>query len=603
MNTIQLNPQSEKITGGIFTLGGSAIGAISLLAAKSIIPIGIACQAIPIVGTIIGIALLVLGMYVFYHAWQKEQASSQLLEKPIPISLSPSKPSQNTGHLENLESAEPIAPIQNPEQPSNNELVIQNASQASAEESTALTSSDKLLTAGNLVQWALIGASYAGFAPTLIMPLSVMTSLGSEFASFWMLPKDASWLRKAMSIPVLSKIIINYNPWVAKLFQATSLYNIVESSVTKLRNAWNAFQNNQTGAIQSGATHLFNLASSVAFATGLVRPKPPEPQSSNFSSNSSNFNPNLQASNVSGNSSNFNPKLQSSNFKPNTCPPKALVNLPCNACGMFSVYHYLLGAFDKIDKGDYSGAKVDFEKVGPYYDPARGSNWFEYYFNPIDFTDPSCSNAPQKPFSPQEYGDLACYAEGVYHFEHDRLPPDRARYLVEKYFPLKPEIQKEIDQFANQHFSSSDYVVGVHYRGTDKTCNSTACEARRVGYDEMTQAIHDHMATVASDDQNKMKIFVASDEQPFVDHLKQSFPGKVIASPSKKSTNGKPLHLGAQDPYQSGKEALIDANLLAKLPNVLIRTSSNLSKFSSLIIRQGAKVIEVSKRFYQNPSK
>ncbi len=152
-----------------------------------------------------------------------------------------------------------------------------------------LSASDQLWAGTNLVQWGLIGASYCGVSPTILMPLSVLTSLGSEIIAFCSLPKDASWLRKAMSIPVLSKAILNYNPWVAKAFQAISLYNLVRASGTKLKKTWNSFQLDPAGSLKAGAVHLFNLASGVMFAAesaGLIRlshkdRSPPENTNSN----------------------------------------------------------------------------------------------------------------------------------------------------------------------------------------------------------------------------------------------------------------------------------------------------------------------------------
>ncbi len=542
---------------GTLVISGAAAGAVSLLAAKSIIAIGVGSQALPIVGTVIGIALMVFGAYLFYRIWQNERSASALSFKNPQIELQATSPKELTDAPPLQGEATPdkrLIEIISPTKPELQKEIEQDP--------LAITNSEKLLTASNVIQWGLIGAAYGGIAPTIIMPLAALSSLGSEIASFCMLPKDASWLRKAMSIPLLSKAIISYNPWVAKLFQVTSLYNVVQSSAAKLKNAWNAFSSNRRGALTSAGVNLFNLASSVAFASGIVKIPPPKPK----------------------------------------CPPRAIVNLPCYGCGMFSVQHYLVGVFDQVEKGHYSGMKVNFGHVGPYIDPARGPNWFDYYFKPIDIADETCPYAPEKTFTIEEYGNLCNYAENVYGHENRGLSPDRAAALLQKYLILKPEIQGEIEQFAKTHFSDSDYVVGVHYRGTDKACNSHHCEARRVTYEEMTSSIKDHLTTAKVEDLSKVKIFAASDEAKFVEHLEAQFPGQVVASPAQRSTDGKPLHLNARNnPYQMGKEALIDASLLAKVSNVLIRTSSNLSKIAGLLVRKGAQVIEVSKRYYQDP--
>lgn len=580
MNSI-LSTTSEKAAGGLFIASGAATGAASFLAGKSIIAIGILSHVIPIIGTIMGVAMMILGSCLLYHAWQRERADSELpLLKRVPQGVQKTDIPEETEKKQLLEDLSIAVKQLEPGLQEKSETL---AASTATQDPLALTDSDKLMTASNLVQWGLIGASVYGVAPTIIMPLSILSSFSSEVASFCMLPKDASWLRKAMSIPLLSKAIINYNPWVARIFQATSLYNLVQSSATKLKNVWNAFQSNPWGAVKSGFIHSFNLASGVAFTSGLAQPRP-NPQSRII----------------------IKRPLNSYGTEPQThstdCPPAALANLPCDMCGMFSVEHYLIGVFDQFEKGRYSGVKVDFGDAKPYYDPSRGPNWFQYYFCPVDIVDKNCLNAPQKSFSLREYGNLCNYVDNTYAFENSGLSSERTRELIQKYLILKPEIQGEADQFAKTHFSESDYVVGVHYRGTDKACNNGTCEARRVTYEEMTSNIQDHIGELKLEDQKAVKIFVASDEEKFVEHLEKNFPNQVVASPAKRSIDGKPIHLNASDPYQSGKEALIDSWLLAKLSNVLIRTSSNLSRISEILLRKGAKAINVSKRFYQTPA-
>lgn len=127
------------------------------------------------------------------------------------------------------------------------------------EKPIALTNAEKLLTGSNLIQWGLIGASFLGTPASILLPIGAVTSLGSEIATFCTLPKDASWLRIAMSIPVLSRLLINFNPWIAKLFQITSIYNLAQNSLSKIGAAWKH-------SVKTCAIHMFNLASGLLFA-------------------------------------------------------------------------------------------------------------------------------------------------------------------------------------------------------------------------------------------------------------------------------------------------------------------------------------------------
>lgn len=589
MNKIDRN--AEIKLGAAFAVGGATGATVGLLGAKSVIAGGLATHTIPIVGLISGVALMVLGVFLSLHAWYKGRGEKNLLDKkielmPFPVTsypwnepVIPQKPEKRAEIYEDF-TIEELNAIEAGLQEQDLKADIVETPKASPKpEPLVLSNADKMLAGSNLVRWGLIGAGFCGVSPTIIFPITVLSSFGSELAIFCSLPKDASWLRKAMSIPILSRALINYNPWIANLSQLSSLYNLTQNSGPKLYSAWNRFKTDPVNALKNGAVHLFNLASGVTFAAnnaGLISLKAArQPDSSE--------------------------RLMTEGLNGKTCAPKAKANLPCGNCGMFATALYLLGVMDRYEKGEHSGVRVDFGKDGLYYDKAKGANWFEYYFCPVKVSDDQCPSAPEREFTDHELGDHSSYAEGVYGYSG--LSPTRTKELVDKYLVLKPEIQGEIDEFKKNNFSDSDYIVGVHYRGTDKTCNSDRCEARKVTYDEMISKIEDQVHRLPAENQEKLKIFAASDEQGFIERLVRAFPGRVVASPSRKSTDGKPLHFNAASPYQTGKEALMDCWLLGKLSNTLVRTSSNLSKFASLLLRDGAKVVEVSKRFYQDPSK
>lgn len=520
----------------------------------------------------------------------------------------------------------------------------------------SLSTSDIVHTGSNMVHWGIMGATLYGVAPQITVPISLLASLSSDTISFLSLPKDAHWLRKALSIPVLSKVLINYNPWIARLFQATSFFNHVQHSVSKLAAVWRNFAANPLEAVKAGAAHLFNLGSDVFFTAesfGLVDLKPKEeiPPVPVRTTHSSNQCPPAKR---------IIPR--SAHLVGQECPPKAIANLPCDGCGTFSVQLYLTGLLGHLNAGRLSGLKIDFGTEGLGYDAAHGNNWFEYYYCPVDIAMEGCSNAPTRKFTVDEFGNLCNYAENVWNFEKRGLPHKEARELIQKYFRLRPEFQQEIDQFAQDHFPKDTHLITTHFRATDKIGTTAQHEARPVNHEEMGVAIHNYIKTLPPGDRETATIFVATDEAAFADYAKDGFPikidpnnpqsaetaaipakgfsrgiawlhkhfsafpwafnalkwilegivaesewlspsHKVVISPSRKSTNGAPLHIGRNiDRFQTGKSAIMDSILLSK-GDALIRTSSNLSKIAAINLKDGAKEIEVSKRFYQDPSK
>lgn len=52
--------------------------------------------------------------------------------------------------------------------------------------------------------------------------------------------------------------------------------------------------------------------------------------------------------------------------------------------GLFSIFNMVVGALNYYDKGNISGLRVDFQEKGWYFDSTKGSNWWNYYFEPIN---------------------------------------------------------------------------------------------------------------------------------------------------------------------------------------------------------------------------
>ncbi len=257
--------------------------------------------------------------------------------------------------------------------------------------------------------------------------------------------------------------------------------------------------------------------------------------------------------------------------------PKPAFILISRPQGLFSELDDVWGLVNCFEQKQCSALKVDFGKTGLYYDPAVGPNWFDYYFLPIDLGNRGATyteiNHP--------------YGRGFEHPEIHKVSLEKISSIVKKYIIVKPEIEHDIQNFVKDNFSDK-FVIGVHYRGTDK-----AEEAPRVAYTKVSEEIR-HQAR--EHHLRRFKIFLATDEKQFLDFLETEFPRDVITVPgTERSTNGNPLHIGKdKDLYKTGKDAIIDCILLSRT-NLLIRTSSNLSRWSTYF-NPKLKVIELSKR-------
>lgn len=240
---------------------------------------------------------------------------------------------------------------------------------------------------------------------------------------------------------------------------------------------------------------------------------------------------------------------------------KVFIELHCrDKAGLFSVFHDVLALLKYYDKGLYNGIEINFEKEGLYYSYEYGDNWFNYYCEPICFGEKI--NVVKAYNSPDVLPSEIC----------SLISRKEAFSYIDKYLKFKPCITQRVENFCNENLIN-EFVISVHYRGTDKFI----AEANFVSYDTMTKRIQE---VVSAYHLSKYKIFVATDENAFLKYLILKFGDSVCYTDSIRSLDGEPIHLGRNDPYQCGEDALVDAILLSK-GHVLIRTSSNLSKWST----------------------
>lgn len=230
--------------------------------------------------------------------------------------------------------------------------------------------------------------------------------------------------------------------------------------------------------------------------------------------------------------------------------------------GMFAICNLVLGHLYLLDKGYYGGVAVDFADRGVYYDPNKGSNWWEYYFEPLAVG--LKSDGIVEKTIPFELNQLAAAIRM-------QIPRGEAAALIRKHIKVQDYILEQVDDFASENFQDY-FIIGLHYRGTDKSS-----EAPRVTYAQAELAVQEQISSLPH---NRYKIFVATDERPFLMYIQKKFPGKVIYTEAIRSTDFSSVHHSAPNHYEVGRQAIVDALLLSRCDQ-LIRTSSNLSLWAT----------------------
>jgi len=250
-------------------------------------------------------------------------------------------------------------------------------------------------------------------------------------------------------------------------------------------------------------------------------------------------------------------------------PPKYLYVDECYDIGMFAEFNFITGILYEFDMNPtkYSGVEINFKKTGLYYVPDHGENWWNYFCEPICIGKPKGTKV--KYFKKEDYiFDFPRYA----YFIEAKLPRERVNELIQKYIRVKKPILDKVKNFVDENFTS-DYIISVHYRGTDKKS-----EAVIISYDKIVANIKTYIFENGLDD---YQIFVASDEESFVNYMKEEFPGLIISYTTMRSNDGQALHVSKfTNEYHLGEDAIIDCLLLSK-GDILFRTASNLSLWSS----------------------
>ena len=235
-----------------------------------------------------------------------------------------------------------------------------------------------------------------------------------------------------------------------------------------------------------------------------------------------------------------------------------------DAIGLFSEFATVLGLLEHYEQwaSQYAGLRVDFTQ-GLYSDARFGANWWDYYFEPIRIG--SSDDAVISVISPFQ-GDL-------FTFRGERLSRNRGFEIIERYIRPKPHISDKVETYVREIFQDA-FVIGIHYRGTDKYQ-----EAPVVPYERVREAV---LEAIRAAMPVRYKLFLATDEQAFLDYMLAEFPGVLTYRTMFRSIDGNPTHWIDKSNHDKGEDAVIDCILLSRV-NVLIRTASNLSLCSTYI--------------------
>ena len=172
------------------------------------------------------------------------------------------------------------------------------------------------------------------------------------------------------------------------------------------------------------------------------------------------------------------------------------------------------------------------------------------------------------------------------HDDPDRELRDKASRIIASFIRPREYVADKVEVFFDRYMAGSE-LIGVHVRGTDAISPEEQRDYRRGSLslqryaDAIRRLLERH---------NKAKIFVATDDEASLDHLREQFGKSVIAYDSIRHVGGAPAGKGplgcimpayvAADrsrAARNGEEAVIEHLLLSRC-NHLVHNGSSLAR-------------------------
>lgn len=247
--------------------------------------------------------------------------------------------------------------------------------------------------------------------------------------------------------------------------------------------------------------------------------------------------------------------------------------------GFFALVTYALNGIRWAEKhGRIPVVKFDGASTPAFYDPTRGENVWEYFFEPVspwssaEADQAERGGVPAVTLTKKELGHL-------HHHDPDRVatfwsydrPSDAAawmrnkrelgRWYVATYIRVQPKIQEIVDAFWGQQLAGRP-VLGVHIRGTDLEYADPlapecyfACIDQRLAQPEWADA----------------RLFIATDQVQFLELFLKKYQDRLVYRDCLRSaTATAPFQMSTErSGYMMGEEVLVDALLLSRCGHII----------------------------------
>jgi hypothetical protein len=257
-----------------------------------------------------------------------------------------------------------------------------------------------------------------------------------------------------------------------------------------------------------------------------------------------------------------------------SAPTRYLLIAPRHGCGLWSMFFQVIGLIRYAERHGLEPV-VYFNDATCWWsqDGYNGSrNAWEYFFEPVGRVSAAELFGTKK--SALEHASVQqlqaalpdviamsdYILDHVGHYDHTEAQRQEYASIIERRIKVKTQVLAKLDPTLAGALAGG--ATAVHYRGTDKFRESPR------------QSIHKYRDALQHRVDPSHKLFVATDDAPFLEWMLDTYGNRVLYTQATRSRDHTALHLGPHRGPRQAEECLLDVLLMARCRHLVHGNSS-----------------------------
>lgn len=255
-------------------------------------------------------------------------------------------------------------------------------------------------------------------------------------------------------------------------------------------------------------------------------------------------------------------------------PARRLLIAARHNCGLWSMFFQVVGLIRYAEQHELEPV-VYFNDATCWWSPDgyNGSrNAWEYFFEPVGRVSTTelfgtdarglehASLQRLREALPDELVMSDYILEHVGHYDHTEAQRQEYASIVARRIKVRREVLSKLDPALIETLNGG--ATAVHYRGTDKFCESPR------------QSVHEYFDALQHRVDPSHKLFVATDDASFLDWMVGTYGDRVLYTQAVRSADQTALHLGPNRGPRQAEECLLDVLLMAQCQHLVHGNSS-----------------------------